>query len=138
MKTAQQAAANWINSAGRAATEWQTGIQGYTGDWVGATVSQQAVMLNNLTQSVTSGRWAAGITGVGTSGWKQATEAKAANYSTGFQAGAQRQATSIAKIINAEAGIVGALPPRGDYTANKARASAFMDAMHALKGQLGA
>lgn len=138
MKTAQQAAQNWLNSAGRAATDWQQGVQSYSGDWAGATVSQQATMLNNLTQAVTSGRWAAGVNQVGTSGWKQATEAKAANYSTGFQAGAQKQATSISKIINAEQGIVSGLPPRGDYNANKTRATAFMDAMHALKGQLGA
>lgn len=138
MKTAQQAASNWINSAGRASTDWQAGVQGFTGDWAGRTTAQQAVMLNALTQAVTSGRWAAGVSKVGTAGWKQATVDKAANYSTGFQAGASRQAAAIAKIIQAEQGIVGALPPRGDYAQNKARATAVMDALHALKGTLGA
>ena len=138
MKTAQQAAQNWAASAGRAAQQWQTGVQGYTGDWAAATVAQQNVMLSGITQAVTSGRWAAGVNRVGTSGWKSATEAKAANFSTGFQAGAQRQAASAQKIIAALQNIVPALPPRGDINANKLRATTLMDSLHALKGQLGA
>lgn len=138
MKTAQQAAANWINSAGRAATDWQTGVQGYTGDWAGKTTSQQGVLLSNVTQAITNGSWANGVNRVGTGGWKAATVAKAANFSTGFTAGASRQASAIAKIISAEASIVSSLPPRGDYNQNKTRATAVMDALHALKGTLGA
>ena len=138
MKSAQQAAANWIGSAGRAATEYQAGVEGYNGDWAGATTRQQSVMQNNWTQSVTSGRWAQGVQNTGTNGWKSRTVAKLSNYSTGFQAGASRQAAAIAKIIQAEQNIVGSLPPRGDYNQNKARATAVMDGLHALKGTLGA
>lgn len=138
MKTAQQAAANWVNSQGRATTAYQAGVQGYTGDWSGATVAQQSVMLSNVTQAITSGRWAAGVQRTGTGGWKAATQAKEANYSTGFSAGASRQAAAIAKIIAAEQQIVASLPPRGDFNANKLRATTLMDALHALRGQLGA
>lgn len=138
MKSAAQGAANWINSAGRAATDYQQGVESYSGDWAGATTRQQSVMQTNWTQSVTSGRWANGVANVGTNGWKSATVAKIGNYSTGFQAGAQKQAAAMAKIIQAEANIVGSLPPRGDYTQNKARANAVMDGLHALKGTLGA
>lgn len=138
MKTAQQAAANWQASAGRAAQEWQAGVQNYNGDWAGATTRQQQAMLSNLTQAITNGSWAAGVNRVGTSGWKSATEAKATNFSTGFQAGAQRQATAAAKIQNALQNIVPNLPPRGDYNANKIRSTTLMDALHALRGQLGA
>jgi hypothetical protein len=138
VKTAQQAAANWIGSAGRAQTDWQQGVQNYQGDWAGATTRQQSVMLQNVTAAITNGTWANGVNRVGTQGWKQATVDKATNYATGFQAGASRQATAIAKIIQAEAAIVGALPPRGDYTQNKLRATAVMDGLHALKGTLGA
>ena len=138
MKTAQQAAANWIGSAGRAQTDWASGVQNYTGDWAGATTRQQSVMLNAVTQAITNGSWAAGVNRVGTQGWKSRTVDKASNYATGFQAGASRQASAIAKIIAAEQNIVGSLPPRGDFTANKARATAVMDALHALKGTLGA
>ncbi len=137
MKTAAQAAANWIGSAGRAQTDWSAGIQGYTGDWAGATTRQQAVMLSNLTTSITSGQWAAGVQRAAPT-WKQRTIDKAANFATGFQAGAQRQASAIAKILQAEANIVGSLPPRGTYDQNKLRATAVMDGLHALRGTLGA
>ena len=138
MKNAQQAAQNWVASAGRAATDWQEGVNNYSGDWAGATTRQQAVMQANWTQSVSSGQWANGVNRVGTNGWKSATTSKASNYTTGFQAGAAAQAAAIAKIIAAEQNIVGSLPPRGDYTQNKARATAVMDGLHALKGTLGA
>lgn len=137
MKTAQQAAANWAASAGRAATEWQQGVQGYSGDWAGATTSQQAAMTTNWTQAVSSGRWASGVQKAAST-WKSDTISKAANYTTGFQAGASKQAASIQKILQAEANIVGSLPPRGTFEQNKARATQVMDQLHALKGSLGA
>ena len=136
MKNAQQAAANWVGSAGRAATDWQQGIQNYSGDWAGATTRQQAVMQANWNASLPT--WAARVQAVGTAGWKSATERKAANYATGFQAGAQKQAAAAAKIMNALQSIVPSLPPRGTYEQNKQRATALMDALHAQRGQLGA
>lgn len=138
MKTAQQAAANWAASAGRAATDWAQGVQSYNGDWAGATTSQQATLLQNVTTAISNGSWARGVQRVGTQGWKQATVDKSSNYTTGFQAGASRQAASIAKIIAAEQQIVASLPPRGSYEQNKARSTSVMDQLHALKGTLGA
>lgn len=138
MKSAQQAAQNWVNSAGRAATDWQQGVQNYSGDWAAATTSQQATMQTNWQQAVSSGRWSAGVNRRGTAGWKNATVAKASNYSTGFQAGASNQAAAISKILAAEANIVSSLPPRGDFAQNVNRATQVMTQLHALKGQLGA
>jgi hypothetical protein len=138
VKTAQQAQQNWSGSAGRAATSYQQGIEGYTGDWAGATTAQQAAMLQGVQQAVTSGLWAARVNAVGTSGWKAATVAKIGNYSTGFTAGATKFNAAITKIIAAEANIVPGLPPRGDFNANLTRMTAFSQAMHALKGTLGA
>lgn len=138
MKTAQQAAEAWISSAGRAGANWGTGVQNYSGDWASATTSQQSAMQTNWQQAVSSGRWAAGVQNVGTGGWKSATVAKASNYTTGFQAGASKQATAIAKILNAEAQIVNSLPPRGTFEQNVQRSVAVQTALHALKGQLGA
>jgi hypothetical protein len=138
MKTAQQAAANWQGSQGRAATAYQEGVQAYSGDWAGATVSQESAMLTGVTQAVTSGRWRQGIQAVGTGGWKAATVAKITNYSTGFSAGANAQAASAQKIMSALANIVPNLPARGTYEQNKVRATTLMDALHAQRGQLGA
>lgn len=138
MKSAQQAAQNWQQSAGRAATAWTQGVTSYTGDWASATTSQQAALVSNWNAAVNNGSWAAGVQRTGTQGWKQATESKSGNYTTGFQAGAAKQAAAIAKIVAAEQNIVGSLPPRGTYEQNKVRATTFMDNMHALRGQLGA
>lgn len=138
MKTAQQAAANWQASQGRATAAWQQGIQGYSGDWAGATASQEAAMLSGITQAVTSGRWRAGVARVGTAGWKQATEAKAGNFSTGFSAGAAKQQAAAVKIMNALGSIVPNLPARGTFQQNVVRSTTLMENMHALKGQLGA
>jgi len=138
VKTAQQAAANWTGSAGRAQQNFVQGVQNYNGDWAGATIAQEQVMVANFQQAIAAGAFRAGVSAVGTTGWKSATEAKAANYGVGFQAGAQNFTTAIGKIVNAESNIVPNLPPRGTYAQNVQRATTFMDAMHALKGQLGA
>jgi len=138
VKTAQQAAQNWINSAGRAQSDWTTGVNNYTGDWAGATTSQQAALLSNFQAAVSSGAWAAGVNRVGTAGWKSATTAKAANYSVGFQAGAANQAAAAQKIMSALANIVPSLPPRGSFQQNVTRATTLMNDLHSLKGQLGA
>lgn len=138
MKTAQQAAQAWVNSAGTAATNYQAGVNAYTGDWAGTTVASYNNWVSGLANAQALGLWQQGVNAAGTSGWKNATIAKVANYSTGFTAGAQEQQQAITKIMNALQGIVPALPPRGSYTQNKARATALMDALHALKGTLGA
>lgn len=138
MKTAAQAAANWSGSAGRAATNYTEGVNNYSGDWAGATTRQQSAMVTNWTQAVSSGRWANGVNSTGTSGWKQATQAKTTNYTTGFQAGAQKQQVAIGKIMNFLGSAVPALPPRGDINANLARSNALALALHQQKGNLGA
>ncbi len=138
MKTAQQAAANWVGSAGRAASDWQAGVNNYNGDWAGATTRQQGVMQTNWDQAVANGSWAAGVQRVGTSGWKAATTARASNYTTGFQAGAQNQAAAINKIMAELATLVPNLPARGTFEQNKIRSTTLMDALHARKGTLGA
>jgi hypothetical protein len=138
MKTAAQAAANWVNSQGRATTAFTAGIDAYSGDWAGATVAAEQALLANVTAAITGGRWRAGVTKKGTAGWKAATKAKESNYTTGFAAGAPAQASAIAKIVAALGNIVPNLPPRGTYEQNKVRATTLMDALHAQRGQLGA
>lgn len=138
MKTAQQAQSNWTGSQGRASSAYQQGVEGYTGDWAGATVRQQSVMQANWDAAVANGSWAAGVNSIGTSGWKSATVAKIGNYSTGFSAGAQNYATASQKIMSALSTIVPNLPSRGTYEQNKIRSTTLMDALHAQRGQLGA
>ncbi len=138
MKTAAQAAANWSASAGRATTAYNEGVQNYSGDWAGRTTSQQAALVQGFNEAVSSGRWANGVQSTGTNGWKSQTQAKAANYGVGFNAGAQKQAAAAQKIIAALGNIVGSLPPRGDFNQNVQRSVQVQTQLHALKGQLGA
>lgn len=138
MKTAQQALQNWQNSAGTAATNWQAGINGYTGDWAGTTVNAYQNWVSGLANAQANGNWQRGIQAAGTAGWKSAAQSKAANYSTGFTAGSGEYGAAIQKVMGALQNIVPALPPRGTYAQNVQRATALMDALHALKGQLSA
>jgi hypothetical protein len=138
LKTAQQAFQNWQASAGQAAANWTAGINGYTGDWAGTTVNAYNNWVSGLANAQALGLWQRGVQSAGTAGWKSAAQSKAANYSTGFTAGATEYQQAIQKVIQAEQNIVPSLPPRGSYAENKLRATAFMDAMHALKGQLSA
>ena len=138
MKTAAQAAENWAQSGPRAATNWNAGVNNYSGDWAAATTRQESVMQQNLVAAIANGSWRNGVNRVGTNGWKQATAASSANYTNGFSKGASKQASAIAKIISAEQNIVSSAPPRGTYEQNKARSTYVMDQLHALKGTLGA
>lgn len=95
-------------------------------------------MQQNLIAAINNGSWRNGVNRVGTAGWKAKTQASSANYANGFSKGAAAQRSAIAKILAAEAQIVGSLPPRGSYEQNKARSTAVMDQLHALKGTLGA
>src|SRR3954462_10768593 len=124
MKPPQQAAEAWAASSGRAGTNWAQGVSQYSGDWAGATTRQQAALTQGFNEAVASGRWADGVNRVGTNGWKSATQAKQGNFTTGFAAGASKQAAAIQKIMAAEANIVGSLPPRGTFEQNVQRSVA--------------
>ncbi len=138
MKTAAQALANWQASAGAASTNWQAGINNYNGDWAGTTTNAYNNWVSGLANAQAQGSWQRGIQAAGTSGWKSASQAKAANYSTGFTAGSNEYQQAIGKVMGALQNIVPSLPPRGTYDQNKLRATTLMDSLHALKGQLSA
>lgn len=136
MKTAQQALANWQGAAGTAATAWTAGINGYTGDWAGTTVAAYNNWVQGLSNAQAQGLWQSGIMQAGTAKWKSNSQAKAPNYQQGYTAGANNFGNAIQKIIAAEQSIVAGLPPRGTYTQNVARMTAFVGDLHALKGTL--
>ena len=138
MKPQSAWSANWQASQGRATQAFQEGVQGSTADWAGNLLRQKATMVQNWQVAVQSPNYDAHVNAVGTNGWKQATIAKAGNFSTGFAAGASKQAAAAGKLYNAMSNIVGSLPPRGTYEQNKVRATSVMDQLHSLKGTLGA
>ena len=136
MKAVAQWGQNWSGSSGKAATNYANGINSTTKDWASLTVAQQATMQSNWIASLPT--WAAHVQAVGTAGWKAATVAKAPNYIQGFTAGAANYNTAAQKIFNALNSIVPSLPPRGTYAENLNRLTAELNALHALKGTLGA
>lgn len=138
MKTAAQSNQAWKDSQTKAVTNYETGVTGYTGDWVQATVSQEAVLLQNVTDAIRNGVWAAKVRAKTTQGWKSDTVAKKANFGVGFTAGAPNQLAAATKLQAALGNLVPALPARGTYEQNKQRWAALVDGLHALKGTLGA
>jgi hypothetical protein len=138
VKSATTAASNWSGSAARAQTAFVAGVQATTKDQAALAVAAQARLVQGFNDAVNSGRWARGVQRGGTGYWKSQTEAKAANFGTGFSAGAGNFAAAITKILAAENSIVSSLPARGDINANLQRANAFALGMHQLKGTLGA
>lgn len=138
MKTAAQAAQNWVNSSGRAQTAFVEGVQSSQKDQAALAVAGEARLVQGFNEAVTSGRWRQGVLRGGTTYWKQQTEKKAANYGVGYAAGAQAQAAAIQKIMQAVATGVANLPPRGDVNQNIQRSASLALYLHGLKGQLGA
>lgn len=138
MKSAQTAVANWTGAAGRAGTAWTAGIQGTTKDQAALAAAAQPRWLAGVQDAAANNRFANGVTRRGTAYWKSQSQAKAANYTTGYTAGQDNFASAIGKILNAEANIVSSLPPRGDITQNLQRVQQLDMALHQLKGQLKA
>lgn len=141
MKTAEQAAARWKQNAGAAQQTWVDGIQGTTVDVMGRAIAAAPVAAQRFAAVVADGTYARRVQASGgTANWKSKTEAKAGNYSTGINAGADKQAVAIGKILNALGPIVQSLPARvpGNPQANLARVSGVVMGLHAKRGQLGA
>lgn len=140
MKTAQQAAAAWTGAAGRAQTNWVAGINGTQKDQAALAAAAQPRWLQGVQDAAANNRFANGVTRRGTPYWKSQSEAKAGNYSTGYSAGGNNFSSAITKILAAEANIVASLPARGATgdPANYQRVVQLGQALHQLKGQLGA
>ena len=85
---AATAAQRYSASAGTAVTRYTEGVQATNKDVGQLAAAQAQKMLTNVSQAVTSGYWARRVIEGGAK-WKANTVAKAGNYSTGIQQGAQ-------------------------------------------------
>lgn len=85
--SAQTWADRWSAGVGGAQQRYTQGIQDTTVDVAGRAIQNQSALLAGFTAVVQSGEWARRLAAVGTSGWKTASLAKAANYTTGATAG---------------------------------------------------
>lgn len=127
--------ARYRDGAGGAQQRYVEGIQQTSKDPVAAAVNAAQAMLSNFQQSVSSGRWQRAIQAVGKAGWQAASEAKAANYGVGVQAGLGKYETSMTTwlpIINQAAAAANAMPS-GTLALNLARSAAFATALYNRK-----
>ena len=135
MATPQQWADAWAAGVGAASQKYTDGINAVTTDVVGKAIANQGALLANFTSAVTSGEWARRLAAVGTSGWKAAAIAKAANYATGATAGKarfQNFASQAQPFWTQAAGAIAGMAS-GNKAASMARVSAWYDAMQTFK-----
>jgi hypothetical protein len=104
-------------------------------DVVGRAVAAQGKLLANVTQAISSGYWARRLADVGTQGWKQATLAKAANFSVGIAAGEDKYRTAMQTwlpIIQSTSQQVQSMP-NASFQDSLNRMTAFATALHNAK-----
>jgi hypothetical protein len=127
----------WQSGVQGAQQKYEAGIQGTSVDVVGKAIAQQGALLAGFTQAVTSGEWARRLAAVGTSGWKTASVAKAANYLTGATAGKPKYdsfASQAQPVWSQLAAAIDGMPSGGKSNA-LARVGAWIDGMTAFKSQ---
>lgn len=137
IKSPSDGAAKWLTGAQGAEDAWSTGLQNTTKDIVGNAIKQASVAKINFAAAIDSNRWQNALTRVGNAGIKAAAAAKKANYSTGIAAGQNAYLAAAQKLypyIAAGQAQIESMPS-GTIAASKARASAWIDYMHAGKGQ---
>lgn len=138
MKPVAQWGTNWQASQPRAVANYIAGVQATTADWAGNLLRQKAVMVTNWGLAVNSPAYDAQVNAIGNNGWKTATEAKQANYTTGFSAGLNEYNQAAQKVYAALQTGLSSIGPRGDINQNLARANQLALFMHSRKGTLSA
>lgn len=133
--SATDGADRWSNAGGTATTNYEKGIDNYTGDWASATVAQKNAMRTNLVAAIDSGKWEGRVLEVGTSQWKSITKSKSGNYSSGYNTGKSKYLAAAQKLypyIGAGQAQVKAMP-KGTLQQAKDRALFWMDYMAAYQ-----
>jgi hypothetical protein len=132
----QAGADAWVQGAGAATGKWATNLQNTQKDIVGRAVAAAPQAVANYNDAINSGRWAARLQAVGNAGIKAAAQAKAANFGTGVSQARDKYLAAAQKlypyIAQGQAQIEAM--PSGSIAASKARATAWIDYMHAGKG----
>lgn len=129
MKDPAQVAQNWANGLAGAGDKIRQGLEQVTVAPGQAAARQANVWLQNTQAS--QAKWARNTAAVSLADWKNAAETKGIpRIAAGVQAAQPKFATFMGKLLPYVASAKAALPARGTYEQNKARATAMMDAMH--------
>lgn len=129
---AATATQRWQQGAAQGQTRYTEGVQATNIDVVGRAIAQQAVLVANFSQAVSSGKWARNLGAVGTAGWKAAAVAKANNYSTGINASAGKYQAAIAPVLAFEATLQSQVQsmPKGTLADSIARMNAWATGLY--------
>lgn len=129
MRTADQVAQAWVNGLSSAGDKIKAGVDGVTTAPGQAAARQKAVYLASV--QANADKWARNVAAVGIQDWKNAMETKGIpRIASGAAASQAKFQTFMTKLLPYIQSSRGALPARGTFEQNKARASAWMDAMH--------
>lgn len=134
--TAADISEKWNRSMKNAVPDIQRGIERVSVSPMEKAVAKQDKMLQNLTQSIQSGRWAAGMKNVSLSDWKAKTSSKVGErMASGVDnAMSKRKAFDswLVPVIQAGMDKVKSMPDM-TITDSKNRMNAFIDHMYANK-----
>lgn len=134
--TADQISSNWNKQMKASVTKMVNGVNSVTESPMEKAAAQEAAMLQNVTESITSGRWKNSLLKVDLSTWKTKTAAKIqTNLGPGVDAAmTKRQQFDrwLVENLNTILPTIAAMPG-GTYDQKKQKAIAYMDAMHERK-----
>lgn len=132
---ATTAGARWVQRAQAEQQKFVDGVQNTAKDPTALAIQQQANLLANFSQAVTSGRWAAKLRGAGKAKWQAMTLAKAQNYGSGIAAGegnyVAAMSTWLPFMATVQATIAGMA--KGTLAASQARSAAWQAALYNKK-----
>ena len=133
--TPQAAADKWATNAAGAAPRYASGVQNTQIDVVGRALAQEGVMLQNITQAITSGHWRRKLGEVGTAGWKTKTVQKAGNYGQGINSGKDKTLRAFQTLFPFMQTLQDAIAqmPSGTQADSIARATAWIQGMATYK-----
>jgi hypothetical protein len=121
----------WAQRFGGSAEKYKQGIAKVQGNPAQKAIAAQDRLLSNFTESVTSGRWANGLSKVTEAGWKAAaTEKGAPALATAARVAQEKVARAEAVMGPIRDGIVSSLPARGGIEENLERARQMAMKMH--------
>lgn len=129
---AATAAQRWVGAAAGAQQRYVDGVQSTSKDPTALAIAQQNKLLTNVTQAITSGRYARNLSRVGKAGWQQAAVAKAANYSVGIQAAQAKYEQAIGPVLSQIATLQSQIAsmPSATFQDNLNRMVAFATGLH--------
>lgn len=129
---AATATSRWTQGAAQGQTRYVEGIQSTTKDPTALAIQAQPKMVANFNQAINAGRYQRGLSKVGKAGWQAASVAKAANYSTGINASADKYQQAIGPVLQQ----IGSLQqqiagmPNNNISDAIARSAAFQMGLH--------